>query len=125
MHRIPPGNRKSVFYLPVEGAVKIIIGEVSCTSEGPAKGPGAWLGNLGLPQKEIRSGELMDSGADGSPKWRKPVGHGIRAKDESRPLYITSYCDRVSSMGAKGIKNQAQWSGGARQREMDLEKWGK
>jgi hypothetical protein len=61
----------------IELGVKIIIGEVSHTSKGPAKGPGAQLGNLGFPQKEIRNDELMNSGADGSPEWRKPVGHDI------------------------------------------------
>ena len=37
-------------------------------------------------KKEIKEGELADSGADGSPKWRKPVGHDMQAKDEYRPL---------------------------------------
>ena len=37
-------------------------------------------------KKEIKGGELADSGADGSPKWRKPVGCDMQAKDEYRPL---------------------------------------
>jgi hypothetical protein len=42
--------------------------------------------SLGLLQKEIKGGELADSGADGSPKWRKPVGHDMQTKDEFRPI---------------------------------------
>jgi hypothetical protein len=34
--------------------------------------------SLSLLQKEIRGGELVDSNADGSPKWRKPVGHDMQ-----------------------------------------------
>ena len=37
-------------------------------------------------KKEIKETELVDSGADGSPKWRKPVGHDMQAKDEYKPL---------------------------------------
>jgi hypothetical protein len=42
--------------------------------------------SLGLLQKEIMGGELADSGADVSPKWRKPVGHDMQAKDEYRAI---------------------------------------
>ena len=59
----------------------------------------------------------MDTSADRSPKRRNIVGHDIQAKEV--------YCDRVSLMGMKGIKKQAQWPGEARQREMVLKQWGK
>jgi hypothetical protein len=44
------------------------------------------VSSLRLLQKEIRGGELVDSSADGSLKWRKPVGHDMEAKVEYRPL---------------------------------------
>jgi hypothetical protein len=71
--------------------------------------------SLGLLQKEVNGSELADSSADGSPKWRKPVGHDIQAKVEYTPFqYITSYWYRVRSMWMKGIRKQAQWPGKAR-----------
>ena len=56
----------------------------------------------------------MDTGVVRSPKGRKLVGHDIQAKVQAHFQYITSYWCRVSSMGIKGIKKEAQWPGGAR-----------
>jgi hypothetical protein len=44
--------------------------------------------SLGLLQKEIKEDELADSGANGSPKWRRPVGHDIRAKEDTGPFPV-------------------------------------
>jgi hypothetical protein len=58
----------------------------SCTRKGNSRRAVGSASSLRLLQKELKGGELVDSGADGSPKWGKPVGHDMQAKAEYRPL---------------------------------------
>ena len=54
-------------------------GQVTLGKE-TAEGPWAQPVVLNCYKREIKEGELVDSGADGSLKWRKPVGHDMQAK---------------------------------------------
>jgi hypothetical protein len=68
------------------GAVKNRFKGSSRTRKGNGGRAVGLASSLGLLQKEIKGSELADSGAVGSPKWRKPMRHDIRAKEEYRPL---------------------------------------